>query len=280
MGCKAITPHLVGLAKRLEGKPFHLVAAHNQRDTKENVVSYIQGQGLAADTPNVTVTSFGRHPKVKGNGYVPYYMVFDQHGDLAHHHMCGAYHGGDGLKMIEWVDKLLKDVDAVYLGKEPFARFDKLARQVGKKKSLPAAINQIERALAGEVDREERAELERLKSAIVDYRDRMLARAEELYAADPTRVEKHLADLAKDVKGTPLAEPVDTKLAEARKSADLRAAVALYKKYEKAMRRLEKQPTPKNRQKTAEKLEKLLEGHDSLPVAATIRATIAELKGG
>ena len=90
MGCKAVTPHLVSLAKRLEGRPFHLVAAHNQNDTKENVVAYMKSNGLSDDTTNLTVTSRGRHSKVKGNGYVPYYMVFDHHGDLAHHHMCGA----------------------------------------------------------------------------------------------------------------------------------------------------------------------------------------------
>ena len=110
-----MTPHLVGLARRLEGKPFHLVASHCQRDTQENVVNYIKSKGLAADTPNVTVTSQGRHPKVKGNGYVPYYMVFDHHGTLIREHMCGDYHGGDGLAMIEWVDKLLADAPDEFL---------------------------------------------------------------------------------------------------------------------------------------------------------------------
>ena len=273
MGCKAITPHLVGLAKRLEGKPFHLVAAHNQRDTKENVVSYIQGQGLAADTPNVTVTSFGRHPKVKGNGYVPYYMVFDQHGDLVHHHMCGAYHGGDGLKMIEWVDKLLKDVDAVYLGKEPFARFDKLAKRVGRKKDF----GEVEKKLA-DASAEDKSELERLWAAIQDYRTRMLARAEKLHATAPGEVVDALQDLAKDLKGTSLAADVEAKLAEQRKSADLRAAIDIAKKYERAMKRLERRPTPKARAKTAERLAKLIEGKDHLPIAATIKRTIASLR--
>ena len=160
MGCKAITPHLVSLAKRLEGKPFHLVASHCQRDTQENVVSYVKSKGLAADTPNVTVTHQGRHPKIKGNGYVPYYAVFDQHGDLVHHHMCGDYHGGDGLKMIEIVDKLLKSVPAIYLGKEPFTAVPKLAKQVGAKKNLAAAIKEIEKRKTAEPSREEIAELD------------------------------------------------------------------------------------------------------------------------
>ena len=68
----------------------------------------------------MTVTSFGGHPGVKGNGHVPYYMVFDHTGKLRRQHMGGAYHGGDGLEMIEWVDRLLKETPAIWLGNEPF----------------------------------------------------------------------------------------------------------------------------------------------------------------
>ncbi len=110
---------MVGLAKRLEGKPFHLVASHCQRNPRDEVVAYIKGKGLRPDAPNFTVTSFGRHPKVRGNGYVPYYMVFDRHGKLVREHMCGDYHGGDGLGMIDWVKKLLKETPPVYLGRWP-----------------------------------------------------------------------------------------------------------------------------------------------------------------
>ena len=78
----------------MEGKPFHLLAAHCQHGEQATVVGYIRGHGLSADTPNLTVSSFGGHPGVKGNGYVPYYMVFDHRGDLRYHHMCGNYHGG------------------------------------------------------------------------------------------------------------------------------------------------------------------------------------------
>ena len=45
MGCRAITPHLVSLAKRLEGRPFHLVATHCQNGKKEDVTAYIAGKG-------------------------------------------------------------------------------------------------------------------------------------------------------------------------------------------------------------------------------------------
>ena len=123
MGCQAVTPHLVGLARRLEGKPFHLIATHCQQGKQEDVVGYVRTKGLAPDTQNTTVSSMGGHPKVKGKGYVPYYMVFDHTGKLAHHHMCGAYHGGDGLKMIEWVDDLHEKTPAISLGDEPFDQF-------------------------------------------------------------------------------------------------------------------------------------------------------------
>jgi len=271
---------LVSLAKRLEGNPFHLVASHCQRNTRENVVRYIKGKGLAADAPNFTVSSFGRHPKVKGNGFVPYYMVFDQHGDLVHHHMCGAYHGGDGLKMIEIVDKLLASAPTIYLGKEPFTAFPKLAKQVGSKKNLPAAIKEIARRNAADPGRGEKTELDRLAAAINDYRTRMLARAEKLMAENPTEVVPALSALQKDLKGTPLVADVDAKLTEARKSADLRASITIWKSYRKTMKRLEKmdEPSAKAKSKAADKLEKLIAGHESLPVAATVRATIEQLR--
>ena len=41
----------------------------------------------------MTITKMGRHPDVRGNGYVPYYVVFDHTGKLAYDHMGGRYHG-------------------------------------------------------------------------------------------------------------------------------------------------------------------------------------------
>ena len=57
MGCKAVTPHLVSLARRLEDKPFHLIATHCQNGQREDVVAYIKSKGLESGTPNVTVSS-------------------------------------------------------------------------------------------------------------------------------------------------------------------------------------------------------------------------------
>ena len=54
MGCKAITPTMVSLAKKLEGKPFHLLASYCQSGTKADAVAYLKGKGLQPDTPNFT----------------------------------------------------------------------------------------------------------------------------------------------------------------------------------------------------------------------------------
>lgn len=268
------------MAKRLEGKPFHIIAAHNQHGTKENVVAYLKSQGLAEDTPNVTVTSFGRHPMVKGTGYVPYYMVFDQHGELAHHHMCGPYHGGDGFKMVEWVDNLLKDVSAIYLGKEPYRAVPKLAAAVGKKKNLPATILAIRKKLDAGATGAEKAELERLVAAIGDYRTRMLERADKLVGINPSAVIPSLTALLKDFRGTPAAADVDAKLRAQKANKDLKTAIALDKSFRKSMKRLGKmkEPSAKARRKTAEKLTKLIAGHEGLPITAKIQQAIDELK--
>ena len=237
MGCKAITPHLVSLAKRYEGSAFHLIASHCQNQPKESVVSYIRSQGVAADTPNFTVTSFGRHPKVKGNGYVPYYIVFDHHGNLVHHHMCGNYHGGDGLKMIDWVDKLMAKAPAIYLGQEPFEHATKLAKQVSKRSKLGTAVKTIEKQLAADsTSADLRADLKRLMTTVTAWRDKELARALALEASKPSRVVGSLSALAKELKGSSLAPAVEEQLAIKKKSTELKAAVAV----EKSLRKLEK----------------------------------------
>ena len=134
--------------------------------------------------------------------------------------------------------------------------------------------------MAEETGRAESAELDRLMAAVKDYRARMLARAESFMAENPPEVVPALTALQKDFKGTALAADVDAKLAEARKSADLRASITIWKSYRKTMKRLEKmdEPSAKTRAKAAAKLEKLIAGHESLPVTETVRAAIAELR--
>lgn len=273
-----MTPQLVGLASRLQGAPFHLLATHCQRDTRENVVAYVKEEGLAADSPNMTVSSFGGHPKVKGNGYVPYYMVFDHHGDLVHHHMCGQWHGGDGLRMIELVDELLQAVPAVYLGKEPFTAVPRLAQQIGKLERLPAALAEIDKRLSGEPADAERGELGRLSAAIDDYRVRMLGQVEDLTASDPAAVLPHLHELRKQFAGTGHGVAIATRISELSKSKALADATRIDKSYRKTMQRLEqREPTARQLRAARKKLEKLIAGHDALPVTKKIRAAIEDL---
>ena len=258
-------------------------------------MAYIRSNGLAPDTPNMTVSSQGGHPQVKGNGYVPYYLVFDHTGKLAHHHMCGAYHGGDGLKMIEWVEELLAKTPAIYLGDAPFTHEAALAAKVEKKKALKAALAEIERKLVdAATDDARRAELERLQAAVVDYRDRMVARAEDLLATKPSETLPALKDLVKELAGTSIVEPVQARLAELSKSPDLKTAVAVEKKLAKIVKGLEKRSPCETCdkagheslnaacdackeearsaiRKASKKLDALIEEAGELPIAATVR---------
>ena len=242
----------------------------------------------------MTVTYQGRHPQVKGNGYVPYYMVFDHTGKLAHHHMCGDYHGGDGLKMIEWVDDLLAKTPAIYLGDEPFEKEKTLASQIEKKKGLKGAIVALDKKLADpELDKAHRAELERLQAAVVDYRDRMMASAEALLASRPSDVLPAMKDLEKELKGTSLGRPVTQTVQVLSKSRDLKDAFVLEKKFRKAVKSLERRPPCEscekkglesvNRdcsacktqakssiKKALKKLDDMVEGKEHLPIAETI----------
>ncbi len=285
---------MVSLAKRLEGRPFHLVATHCQRDTKENVVQYIQGKGLAADTPNVTVSSFGGHPKVKGNGYVPYYMVFDHTGKLVREHMCGDYHGGDGLGMIEWVENALKDAPGIWLGEQPFEKVATLAKKVSSGKKLGATIKAIETKLEIATDAATKAELERLHGAVAQHRDRRIERALSLQASRPSGVKSALDKLKKDFAGSSLVDRVQETLDETSKSAQLRQAIQAEKSFESIRKSLAKKKSCKTCKrsgskkirlgcaqcraqnqtaisKAQKKLDALLQEHGDLPFAATIR---------
>ena len=301
MGCKAITPHLVSLASRLEGKPFHLVASHCQSNSKEEVVSYIKSKGVAADSPNFTVTKQGRHPAVKGNGHVPYYAVFDHHGRLVHDHMCGSYHGGDGLKMIEWVDELLKAVPAIYLGAEPFEAERELATRVEKKKRLGSTLVEIAAALAGAQVGPRRTELERMITGVELWRDRELTRIRGMMARRPSKVLSALSRLSKDLSGSALGIPVESLTSELKTGDQLAQSISIEKNFKKIQRGLEKKKPCKNckRQglrnltascagcrrthkasiaKAMKKLDKLTKDKGSLAIAATVAAFRATFK--
>lgn len=282
MGCRQITPHLVGLAKRLEGKPFHLIASHCQdTSSRREVIGYLRANGFAGTSPNMTITKNGRHPDVKGNGFVPYYIVFDHTGKLRHHHMGGSYHGGDGLKMIEWVETLLKDAPAVWLGAEPYATHAKLAKKIGSGKGLGGSIKKLDALRAADAP-EAKAELDRMHAALGTWRDRRLAAAKGLEATQPSEVLPALKDLQKDVKGTSLAEPVDAAYAEAKGSTALAAAV----KHEKAFRKIvksfervkEDKRTDKLVERTITKLDALRAEVGDAPFAQTIEDYLANLR--
>ena len=290
---------MVSLAKRLEGEPFHLIASHCQNGNKADVVAYVRSQGLAADSPNMTVTSFGGHPGVKGNGYVPYYMVFDHTGKLRHHHMCGAYHGGDGLKMIEWVDRLLEDAPAIYLGEEPYEHVSDLAKQIESRRALGAVAKKLEDGVeADEGDAQQ--EMQRLLSALTRWRDRELASAERLMATKPKSVLSQLNKLAKELAGSALASPIEERAAALKGSDELKVSIDLQKRLESAHKKISRLKVPKEAKrrglkqfelsdktcreahektlkKTAKKLRGLIEGHEALPIAKTIEAFADEL---
>ena len=200
MGCKAFTPHLVGLAKELENQPFHVIASYNQRGTPEQAKHEIFQNGLAPLSPNVTVSMHARHSGVKGTGYVPYYLVFDQHGDLAYHHQGGPYHGGDGTAVIERVKTMLEQVPVIYTGKEPFQKHGKLAIQLGKGRKLNKALL----ALAGELEENpEDPELLRILEGVHRYKRSVFSQSERLLGSDFNAGREKLATAAKDFAGTP-----------------------------------------------------------------------------
>ena len=274
---------MVSLARRLEGKPFHLVASHCQATSSEReTISYVRANGMSAFAPNMTITSNGGHPDVKGTGFVPYYIIFDHTGKLVAHHMCGSYHGGDGNKFIEIVDELLERAPAIYLGDKPYTKIESLAATVAKGKGLGAAMKKVDAALAGETDAEAKAEYERLRDTLTRFRDRKLEKALALEGSQPSELVPTLKKLASDFKGSSLAEAVETVLEEKSKSAALKTQIAMEKKFRAAQRKYEKTKESKRTdaflESLVKKLERQLEGNTELPFAKTIEAFLAELR--
>jgi len=213
---------------------------------------------------------------------MPYYIIFDHTGKLVAHHMCGSYHGGDGWKMIEIVDELLKSAPAIYLGKEPFKKIAPLAAKVASNKALGGAVKQIDSKLSSAPDAETKAELERLMAVVTRYRDRRLAYATVIEGSQPSKVLPELKSLAKTFKGTSLGKEVTDRLAELEKSESLEQAVAIEKGFRKIVRSFErvkeKKRTDELIEKTVEKLERLIAGKEDLPISETVEAYLAELR--
>jgi len=264
-------------------------------------MAYLASQKFSPSSPNFTVTSFGRHPGVKGNGYVPYYLVFDHHGKLVHHHMCGDYHGGDGLKMIEWVDKLLKNAPALYLGREEYTRTSELAERISAKRKLADDLKALEKRAASSQDAVEQAEVARIRKWVVRYRDGELKRIDGLLKSRPSRVLSSLKKLQAELEGTALAAAVDARAAELESGDALKRAIAVEKTLAKVQKRLAKKKACKSCRrsgarlvrldcpecraqhkkafhKAVAELEKLLAASDGLPIAETVKAALDSVR--
>lgn len=264
-------------------------------------MAYLRSQKFSPSSPNFTVTSFGRHPGVKGNGYVPYYMVFDHRGRLVQHHMCGDYHGGDGLKMIEWVDKLLKDAPALYLGPEDYTRVSELAERISAKRKLADDLKALEKRAASSREAVEKAEIDRIRKWVVRYRDGELKRIDGLLATRPSRVLASLKKLQGELEGSDLATAVDARAAELESGDALKRAIAVEKTLAKVQKKLAKKkackscrrsgaryarlgcPDCRTQHKRAFKkavaeLEKALAASDGLPIAETVQATLESVR--
>ena len=189
---------MVGLANELEGKPFHLIASYNQGQGHGPALHEIFQNGLSVDPGNVTATHQSRHPKVSGVKYVPYYIVFDHHGDLVYHHQGGPYHGGDGTDVLARVKKMLREVPKIYVGKAPFTTHKKLAAQLESGK-LAAVVKKLKKLVEENGDD---PEVKRLVAA-VERHSRNRGRAiERMISTDAKAALRELNGLVKALDGT------------------------------------------------------------------------------
>lgn len=200
MGCAAFTPSLVGLAGELEGEPFHLVASYNQSGDSRRALHEIFQNGLPVTAGNVSATLSARHPDVTGITYVPYYLVFDQHGELAYHHQGGPYHGGDDTAVLERVRSMIAKLPAVYVGKEPYSSERRLADAISKGTRLGSSLPQLAKAVEA---RPQDEELKRLVEYVEHHAGRALRRFETRAATDPKGAIQELTELARAYEGTP-----------------------------------------------------------------------------
>lgn len=200
MGCKAFTPHLASLAKELEGQPFHLIASFNQNGTEEIALHELFQNGVPLTTTNVSATMQARHPGVRGTGYVPYYLVFDHHGDLVYHHQGGPYHGGDGKAVLDRVRKMLREVPRIYVGKALYTTHEKLAKSIASGKKLGRALKTLTQAIEETPDD---PELKRLVAAVERHASEQQRHFERKLATQAKPALKGLMALAKEFRGTP-----------------------------------------------------------------------------
>lgn len=159
--------------------------------------------GLAVGATNVTATLQARHPKVTGITYVPYYLLFDEHGELVYHHQGGPYHGGDRTAVLDRVRDRVAELPRIYVGKTPYPKHTKLAAQVAEGKRLGSTLARLARALeAAPKD----TELARLVKAVERYATRETAVWVSQLAISPKKAHKRLQTLASAYRDTPWGE--------------------------------------------------------------------------
>ncbi|MEM7165163.1 MAG: hypothetical protein AAF581_06835 [Planctomycetota bacterium] len=210
----AFTPSLVGLANELEGKPFHLIASYNQRGTAKTALHEAFENGVDPLGANVTATLQSRHPGVTGIRYVPYYLVFDHHGDLVYHHQGGPYHGGDRKAVLQRVRKMLTAVPAIYVGKAAYSTHAALARKIESGKQLGKQLEALGKELAASPDD---AELARLVEAVERNAGNAVAAFQREVPRNSKAALQALGKVAKAYEGTPWGAQL---LAAAKAAAD------------------------------------------------------------
>lgn len=199
MGCKAFSPHVVGLAKELEGRPFHLILSHNQRGNGEAALDEAFENGLGLFPSNVTVTKFCQHPGVEGTGYVPYYALFGPDGSLVDHHQGGPYHGGNGEEVLDTIRERVDALPAIYLGETGYEEHASLARAVESGKDRAKALRSLEAALDEAPDS---TELKRMAKWVSRSLRRTSIKTTMGAVRDPKATFRGLQALRKDLEGT------------------------------------------------------------------------------
>lgn len=223
---------MVRLAKEMESKPFHLIASDCQDSKKEDVLLQLKSNGYETDTQNFTITQFGGHEFVKGNGFAPYYILFDHRGKVFYHYKAGGAHGGDGLKFLELTKQLIEDAPIIYTGRKLYVHITALADQVAKKQQLPTAIESIrKRIIDGTESQPVLEELQRLYDRIKKYRDQRLKAIDKMMGTNPDKVLGELKTLQNDFKGTTIADSIEDKMDAMKNSKELKEAIEVQKKW-------------------------------------------------
>lgn len=244
-GCRDLVPALIEASTALGDRPVHMILTYAEDRDKEQTVAWFAEQGMSSDCPNLTITKDGKHPTIKSEGYLPYYLVFNHRGKLVHHHMGGPYHRGDGRKMIQWLEELSQDVPDFYFGTQPFLKIAPLAERIEEKKKLAGAIREAEEMLdppkgQPKPDAATKAELERLLKVVKRYRDRKLRSIELIYPSQPTKVLPMLTALRREFWGTKLGTAVNAEFKKQKSSPKLKRAVEIHHDYKRILGRLHK----------------------------------------